>query len=207
MHWFDRLSQQLAIGAETRATRRGVVKGGALAAVTIPLAAPAASEAFTYARNRVRARASQNACLDCFAYATKLNNIQMHDCATVPHGPDGSLLPPGQHATERLARAKPKKKKNKKKKKLRPWEAAGDTACQANARLNFWYNLEQCRTKTCVPAAPPPSPAPNGNGSACSGGTTKCGDTICCYGGDACCPCTAAGGLICCAAVIGCTCC
>lgn len=190
MHWFDRMAQEVATLPEASASRRGLLKGAALAAV----AAPLTSDSLAYGAVKMEAYAAQAECLECLSYETRKNRISMEACGTaffdyIDHNP------------------KPKKKK-KKPKKLRPWEAAGDTACQANARINFYFGLEDCRKKTCAPKGPAPTPGGGGGAtgqSTCPGGTSVCGPDTCCFGNDRCCPCQ--GGLICCAAVIGCTCC
>ena len=206
MHWFDRMSEQLSAAPEARTTRRVVLKGAALATVAVPLLpeglAQAGTYAGTYATNRFVARRAESDCLGCFSRATKKRQETLDGCppppAKLPDRPSRPLNILG----------KPKTTKPKKKKVMKPPEAAKTVSCQTKRFFESYAELERCRTETCRPESPPPSPPPgNGGSGQCPAGTNKCGDTICCFGGDACCPCSAAGGLICCAGVIGCTCC
>lgn len=206
MHWFDRLSEQFSAASEAPTTRRVVLKGVALATVAVPALpeglAQAGTYAGTYATNRFAARAAEADCLGCFSAATKKRGETLEGCP-----------PPPARLPDRVDRplnifGKPKKPKAKKKKAVTPPEAARTVSCQTKRYFESYAELEKCRTETCRPESPPPAPPPGGGGSGqCPAGTNKCGDTICCFGGDACCPCSAAEGLICCAGVIGCTCC
>ncbi|MBS1877876.1 MAG: hypothetical protein JST31_00030 [Actinobacteria bacterium] len=200
MHWFDRFSKHVATAADARSSRRTVVKGAALATAVLPFA-PGAT---TYAANRVRQKLAADTCLLCFSEATKSNQRGTFLNYCLGHQSGRSLLAP---------KGKKGKKPPKQSPAMKPAAAARDTSCQAQARQQFIYELELCRTKICSNPAPPPevqpSPTIPGAGeTACAAGTTKCTDTLCCYGGDACCVCAnVEGGAICCAGVIGCTCC
>ena len=116
MHWFDRMSKQLATVPEARATRRGALKGVAVAAVAAPLAS---SNALTYAGNRVEGYAAQVDCLRCFANETSNYKQTLADCALRAAYGEG-----------RYAKKK-KKKPTKPPKKTTPEKAAKETACQA----------------------------------------------------------------------------
>ncbi len=197
MHWFDRMSQQVTALPEARATRRGALKGAALAAAAVPLT----SEALAYAGIRMEAYAAQSDCLRCLHAADQIYKDRMSDCAL------RAAYGEGHYAK------KPKPRPKKPPKKMTPAQGAKETECSAYARKKLIKDVGACRKGSCRPAAPstPPSTGGGGGGgggvSTCAPGTTKCGADLCCFGGDSCCPCPSAGGLICCAAVIGCTCC
>jgi hypothetical protein len=200
MHWFDRMAQQVAAIDEAPATRRGLLKGAAVAAV----AAPLASDGLAYAGIRMEAYAAQSDCLRCLKTADQIFKDRMTDCAL------RAAYGEGRYAK------KPKPKPKKPPKKVTPANGAKETECTAFARKKLINDSRHCRKGTACRPPPQPGPVPNpggggggggGGGSTCAPGTTKCGAELCCYGGDSCCPCRAAGGLICCAAVIGCTCC
>jgi hypothetical protein len=187
MHWFDRISRQLAAAPETQATRRGVFKGLGVAAVGSPFA----SQAAAYANNRMKAKAAADDCLGCLTGALSDYKGRLQGCAQNYGG---------------AAKKKPKKKKT-----TTPAKSAAELACAATAREKLLKKAELCRTSSrCRPTAPEPLPHPVTGELVCPSGTSACGpapNTSCCYGGDACCTCAAAGGYICCAGVIGCTCC
>jgi anaerobic selenocysteine-containing dehydrogenase len=79
MHWFDRLSRQIAAAPESQTTRRGVLKGVGAAAVATPfaahtaaaVAAPFASHTATYAKNSIKARQASSGCTSCLLGAYK----------------------------------------------------------------------------------------------------------------------------------------
>jgi hypothetical protein len=198
MHWFDRLSRQLAAAPESQTTRRAVVKGVGAAAVAAPFvsrsaaaaAAPLASHAAAYAKNRMTARRASDTCSACLlkAYDNYAGGIQFcYDLHTKIATGGG------------------------KNRKATPVSSAGMLRCVSLIRGVLIDDLNVCRTgPACVPPAPPLPPA--GSSSICAPGTTNCpggGVTvICCFAGDACCPCGSVnGGWICCAGVIGCSCC
>ena len=52
----------------------------------------------------------------------------------------------------------------------------------------------------------PECPGDGGGSTDCPSGTTRCSDSLCCYGNDNCCTCKS-GDLICCIADVGCDCC
>jgi hypothetical protein len=206
MHWFDRFSKQVATSADARNSRRTVLKGAAVATAVLPFA----PEATTYAANRVRRYLAVDLCLACLAGATKENqtgNLLRVCLATTPK--KRSLLAPkgGKGGGGKKGGKKPPKAPEA----MKPAPAAKNTSCEAFAREQFLRDLEVCRTQACRTPAPPPEVVPSptipGAGeTSCPSGTSKCTDTLCCYGGDACCSCGEAGS-ICCAGVIGCTCC
>ncbi len=187
MHWFDRMSRQLASAPEATATRRSVFKGVGVAAVGAPFAAQAAA----YASNRMKANAAANDCLACLNGALSDYKGRLQGC------------------NQNFGGAA--KKKKKRKKKTTPARSAEMVACIALAREKLLKKAETCRTSSrCRPPVPEPQQSPVSGELVCPSGTSACGpapDTSCCYGGDACCPCKATGGYICCAGVIGCTCC
>jgi hypothetical protein len=187
MHWFDQLSRQLAAGPEMQTTRRGVLKGAGAAAVAAPLAAPFASPAAAYAKNSIKARQASSQCTNCLLGAYK------------EYKKDNKSI---KKIFARYGR----------KPKLSAVQAAALTNYLAGNRRALIDDLNACRTGT--PCAPPPPPPVTGTGgTTCPPGTGPCpggGGAIvtCCYGGDACCVCAnVTGGYICCAGVIGCTCC
>ena len=198
MHWFDRMSRQLAAAPEARATRRGALKGAAVAAVAAPLVS---SDALVYAGNRMEGYAAQADCLKCFANETSEYKQLLADCAL------RAAYGEGNYAQKK----KKKKKPTKPPKKTTPAKAAKETACQASARKHFVNGLNQCKKLNCRSPSTPPTGGGGGvgggggGGSACAPGTTLCAGQLCCFGNDACCACQ--GGYTCCAAVIGCTCC
>lgn len=203
MHWFDRLSRQLAAAPETQATRRGVLKGVGVAAVATPFA----SDAVAYANNYIKARSSSTACTACLQQAMNDYRTRLQLC----YDGFGLVLSASPYAG--LAAAKKKKKKKKKRAVTVPADLGG-LNCLSFARLQFVQEAKQCRTgPACAPTPTPPSPPTTVSGSTtCPAGTNPCpstgGTNTCCYAGDACCPCgNVTGGYICCAGVIGCVCC
>ncbi len=195
MHWFDRISRQLAAAPEVQTTRRRVLKGAGAAVVAAPIAshaatavaAPFASDTATYAKNSIKARQASSGCTNCLLgahneYVTDNRNIKKF-FATYGRKP-----------------------------KLTAKQAAALNNYLAGNRRALIQDLNACRTGSlCAPSPAPPGTGATGS-TTCPPGTNPCpgGDVlaICCYGGDACCPCaTVNGGYICCAGVIGCICC
>ena len=209
MHWFDRFSSHVATTADSRVSRRTLIKGAALATAVLPFA----PEATTFAANRTRQAIASDLCLGCFAAITRENQKGNFLKVCEQYAPKQSLtlLRPKGNKGGKKGGKKPSKPAPE---AVPPAKAAKDTSCQAQAREVFLYELNLCRKSShCSnPAAPPevqPSPTvPGGGVTVCASGTSKCTDTLCCYGGDACCSCAGVeGGSICCAGVIGCTCC
>jgi hypothetical protein len=214
MHWFDRVAKGVAAAPEKPTTRRSVLnvalKGTAVAAVAGPLSL----DTVVYANNRMQGLMASSACLDCLKAARSEYMARSFDCAyksgeSPIHeaGRFTSLLKPKKGGSPGKSGGSGKPKKRRKQRVL-PWEGPAESACDAFFRGQFIKQVNACRKGACAPQAPPPVVAPESpSGTVCASGTTKCGATICCYGNDACCGCAATGGLICCAAVIGCTCC
>jgi len=204
----DRFSGQVATASDARGSRRTLIKGAAVATAVLPFA-PGAT---TYAANRVRHKLATDYCLGCFAAVTKQNQSGAFLKACLETSPKRTLLAPkGGKGGGGSKGGKGGKKPPKTPEAVKPAPAAKNTSCEASARQVFLYELELCRKSSlCSKPAPPPEVQPDpvipGAGvTGCAAGTTKCTDTLCCYGGDACCPCS--GDMICCAGVIGCTCC
>ncbi len=197
MHWFDRLSRQIAGAPEAQTTRRGVLRGVGAAAVAAPLAShtavavasPLASYTATYTKNTIKARQASNGCSNCIvaAYRDYKSSNKYIKRLFARNGK-------GKHG------------------KLTLVQAAALQSYLTSNRDAFIQDANACLTgPLCTPAAPPTVPVTGS--TTCPPGTGPCpggGDTpvTCCYGGDACCVCAnVSGGYICCAGVIGCTCC
>jgi hypothetical protein len=189
-HWFDRLSMTAAEGQGV--SRRSAFKG---AAAGVFAASALSSPRVARAAAHLEVRAAQESCRGCVYRVVDSENKQVHKC--VATGGKSSRFV-----------------KKKKKPKAPPIPSAETINCIMGAQLRMVILLDGCRTKDCPNQGLPPldgsTPSPGGpTTSGCPPGTTSCSGTqLCCYGGDACCPCAGAdGGVICCAAVIGCTCC
>ena len=154
MHWFDRLSRQVAAAPNVQTTRRGVLKGVGAAAVAAPLAshsaaavaAPLASHTLTYAKNSIRARRASDGCSNCIvaAYRDYKSSNRYIKNLFARNGK-------GKHG------------------KLTPLQAAGLQSYLAKFRDAFIQDGNACLTgPLCAP--PPPAPVPPGGGI----GTTTC---------------------------------
>jgi hypothetical protein len=185
MHWFDRLARSAADGSAI-STRRGLLKGAA--AVT---AAAAVAPALARAETPAGARPT---CEACIAEALTANHEKIEAC-TRKGG-----------ATKRLATASGKKGL---KKYPIPAEVARRMACRSKARKDLGGALGGCANTACEsPGVEKELPPGITSHYSCPEGTFPCTKNMCCAGGDACCLCpTAPEGYICCAGVIGCTCC
>jgi hypothetical protein len=184
MHWFDRVSRQVADGSAS-STRRGLLKG----AVAISAAAafpPVAAAAGAGDRRQARRDADGviGECQNCFARVQQRGPELVEACKKVGGSGRG--------------------------KKKKASQAARQLACQAKAHKK-WGNAERgCALLHCTgdesePALPPA--AVSGH-QQCPGGTARCTDQMCCAIGDNCCPCANGfEGMVCCAGVIGCACC
>jgi hypothetical protein len=216
MHWFDRVSQQVAEadGAEAptgATTRRSVLKGATLAAT---LALPFVPETVSRARaanppgtvtggtvelplERLPLETTSEFCNNCLERSYGKHDQMLKGCGSSPSG------------SKRLL--KPKAPPKAPGKKTSPSKAAKQAACQAKVMKSLNKELEGCRMHFCEGDSEDPAPASPGaaepGAPTCPGGTTLCSQTLCCYGGDACCVCASTGGFICCAAVVGCGCC
>jgi hypothetical protein len=191
MHWFDRVSTQVA-AAPSRTTRRTVLKGATLATLALPFVPDALAQASgSHTRTRALPDVEQldsNFCANCLARVTYDHREEAKACS---------------RGAKRLARPK-----GSAGKKLKPAAAARRVGCQAKARKGLVKDLLGCRLHFCKGDEEEPVPNPETGHEACPSGTERCGATICCVGGDSCCPCAGTPeGLICCAGVIGCTCC
>jgi hypothetical protein len=192
-HWFDRMALRAAEGEAF--SRRSAFKGVAVGAFA---ASALNSPQVARAARHVEAKASESACRGCVFAVADSNNRQVLNCYKT-----------GGKAS-RFAKPKPKPAPPPKK----PAVPSADTiACILQVHAHTAVLLALCRTKECQndPLPPiegnPSSPAP-GESTGCPVGTNNCpGTPLCCYGSDLCCGCAAAGGTICCAGVIGCTCC
>ena len=190
MHWFDRISQGLA-AAESPvggSTRRGLLKGAALASVAVPLVgARSATAAPAAGASTVGPGGVIGECENCLARVNNKGNELIENCSKA--------------GARRLARPK-----GGGKKKIKASEAARRSACQANARKKLAESLKSCGYFYCEAPEAEPVPTPGG-GPTCPPGTERCTDQLCCYGGDACCPSKySLEGFVCCAGVIGCGC-
>ncbi|MBS1895101.1 MAG: hypothetical protein JST59_27695 [Actinobacteria bacterium] len=197
MHWFDRMSKQMA-AVPTETTRRGVFRGAAVAAVV----APFAPGALAYANRRLKAANANEDCVNCLAKAAAKSQEAVAKCKGGGAKASALLQPKGGAA------------KGKGKAGMKPTEAAKRAACMGKAAKAFLAETTACAKFDCAglgESAPPvahPLPVTGPESSACPSGTTLCSGTLCCYAGDNCCPCASVdGGNICCAAVIQCNCC
>jgi hypothetical protein len=202
MHWFDRMSKQFAaVPPET--TRRGVLSGAAVAAVV----APFAPGALAYANRRLKAQTGNERCINCLVQAAKKSQNAIYICNGV--NPFATQLEP-KGGGAKGGGAKGGKGGGKGKKGAKPSEAAKRAACLAKAAKTFLQETTKCTAVDCTnPGENAPVPAPGRpEGSTCAVGTTHCSGTLCCYGSDLCCACaTVDAGVICCVAVIQCSCC
>jgi hypothetical protein len=193
-HWFDRLSRVAA--GDAGVSRRGLLVSTGLAAFGSTVLA---SDSFALQAGKLEARAAQTACEDCLNSEIKDHKKNLKNCdktgnifGIIPNGPS----------------------KGKKPAKAPPVPAAKKLACvvKAEAQHAFWMN-DCARFKCRAPGMKqqPPATNPDGTpvqgGPACAPGTSLCSQVegLCCYGDDACCVCGKTH--ICCAAVVGCTCC
>ncbi len=197
MHWFDRLSRQVAVAPEARTTRRGMLKGVGAVAV----AAPFASTATTYAKNVVKAHQAFNLCTACLQDALSTYQDFVKGCYQT-YAPQSTVK---SHAGFAAA-------KKKTVRKTTPAQSAEMTKCLSFSWQYLIKQANDCRkSAACVTGPAPPGTTVTGS-TYCPPGTSDCPGAgviaICCYAGDACCPCgNVNGGYICCAGVIGCTCC
>jgi hypothetical protein len=203
MHWFDRVSKQLA-AVPTETTRRGVLRGAAVAAVV----APFAPGALAHANRRLKAASATEDCVNCLTKAAVKSQEAVARCKGSAAKGSALLQPKGG------AGAKGGKGGGKGKKGMKPTEAAKRAACMSKAAKSFLKETTTCARFSCAGLgenAPPiahPLPVTGPESSTCPTGTTLCSGTLCCYGTDNCCPCPSVdGGSICCVAVIQCTCC
>jgi hypothetical protein len=226
MHWFDRFSRQMAepsAGANDAvaapagtvgATRRRVLKGATLAAFTLPFApqlagraaaAGVAGTAATATREHgivqmppgyEQLESTSEFCNNCMARSYGKHDYKWKACGASSN-PKPFLKPKGGGGGG--------------KKKTTPSKAAKQLACQAKVIKSLDKELQQCRMHFCEGDSEPPTPPAPGveanPNPTCPSGTTICSREMCCYGGDACCVCASTGGFICCAGVIGCSCC
>jgi hypothetical protein len=231
MHWFDRFSRQMAepradatvapaapattaVAAPSNAssTRRTVLKGATLAAFTLPfapqLAGRAAAAGVAGAATREggvvqmpgdyeQLESINEFCSNCMARSYGKHDYKWKACGASSN-PKPFLKPKGGGGKKATKKATPSK-------------AAKQLACQAKVIKSLDKELQGCRLHFCEGDSEPPEPPPPGveavANPTCPSGTTICSDVMCCYGGDACCVCASTGGFICCAGVIGCTCC
>lgn len=202
MHWFDRMSQQFAaVPAET--TRRGMFRGAAVAVAV----APFAPGALAYANRRLRRQNSTEDCLNCLSRSAQRTQAAVARCkGETPNAMGVALRPKGGGGGKGG-------KGGKGKKGVKPTEASKRAACMARVAKTFLEESDNCLKVECAglgETAPPPAHpvTAEGHESTCPSGTMLCSGTLCCYGGDNCCPCASVdGGMICCAAVIQCNCC
>jgi hypothetical protein len=187
MHWFDRLARATA-EAPAVSTRRGLFKGAA--AVT---AAAAVAPALASAAERRAPGSAGPRCEACIAGALAANHEKIEAC--VRGG-----------ASRRLAMASGKKGL---KKWPIPAEVARRMACRSKARKDLGGALAGCANNLCEsPGVEKEQPPELSTHATCPEGTAPCTKNMCCAAGDACCLCPSAPeGYICCAGVIGCTCC
>jgi hypothetical protein len=184
MHWFDRVSRQVAEGPGT-STRRGLLRGALTASATaafLPAAASAATGAG--AGREPRREGVIGECEGCYA---RVNNR-------------GRELLEGCKAVKGVGRGKKKKAS----------QAARQLACQAKVHKKWGRAETGCRLFSCEgKESEPELPSPEVSGHAsCPEGTARCTDKMCCAIGDNCCICVNGfEGKICCAGVIGCDCC
>jgi hypothetical protein len=205
MHWFDRMSRQLAVAEQPGgSTRRGLLKGAALATVAAPLVGagvaradgPTATASYNVSPDGVIAE-----CENCFARVNNAGRELQQACSSR-----------GAKRPARLARGKTGGGKAGGKKKMKPSEAARRTACQAKARKRVAEALKACGYFYCEAPETPAQPAPGGAGAegkfVCPPGTAPCSQKMCCANGDLCCPCAITPeGFICCVTAVGCGCC
>jgi hypothetical protein len=231
MHWFDRLSRQVAEssagatdevasavataedGSDAGSTRRTVLKGATLAAFTLPFApqlaghAAAAGVAGTATREHgvvqmppgyEQLESTSEFCNNCMTRSYGKHDYKWKACGASSN-PKPFLKPKGGGGGKKAT------------KKATPSKAAKQLACQAKVLKSLDKELQQCRMHFCEGDSEPPTPPTPGveanPNPTCPSGTSICSREMCCYGGDACCVCASTGGFICCAGVIGCTCC
>lgn len=188
-HWFDRLAVSAAEGQGV--SRRSVFKGAAAAAFA---ASALSSPRVARAAAHLEARAAQSDCRDCI-FSTAADEVKaVHKCVSTG-GKTSSFL----------------KTKKSHPPKAPPIPSAQVINCILLRQAQAGQLFSLCRAGDCKNEGLPPldvsDPHPGGpTTSGCAPGTRGCpGTDLCCYGNDACCPCN--GDVICCAAVIGCTCC
>ncbi|MBS1844521.1 MAG: hypothetical protein JST53_08910 [Actinobacteria bacterium] len=194
MHWFDRISRQVAAPERTAggSTRRGLLKSAAMASVAVPLVGVGSGAAAPrVTQGNVSPDGVIGECENCLARVNNAGREKIEACST--------------RGTRALAG--PKRGKGGGKKKMKPSEAARRTACQAKARQKLAENLKSCGYFWCEAPETPAVPTAEGK-TQCPPGTGKCTDQMCCAGDDLCCPCgLAPEGMICCVSAIGCSCC
>ena len=200
MHWFDRMSKQFA-AVPTETTRRSVLRGTAVAAVV----APFAPGALAHANRWLRGTVAEEACSRCLGEAKDELLKNTERCFGKKQKSGARLLPKGGGGGKGG-------KGSRSNKGTKAAETAKRTSCLASNAAVFAFESLNCQRRDCrgshSPTAPPNVHPGEEGGSGCPSGTIKCAATLCCYGNDACCGCaTIEGGVICCAAVIGCTCC
>jgi hypothetical protein len=191
MHWFDRVSRQMAVAehAGGGSTRRGLLKGVALASVAVPLVGVGSAGAAPRATaSNVSPDGVIGECENCLARVNNKGKELIENCSS--------------RGAKRLARPK-----SSGKKKMKPSEAARRTACQSKARQRLAENLKSCGYFYCEAPETPAVPAAEGK-TQCPAGTGRCTDQMCCASDDLCCPCgLTPEGMICCVSAIGCGCC
>jgi hypothetical protein len=188
MNWFDRLARSAADGSAI-STRRGLLKGAA--AVT---AVASFGPALALGAERRAPASARPGCEACIAEALAANHEKIEACTRK----GGS--------SQRLATASGKKGL---KKYPIPAEVARRMACRSKARKDLGGALGGCANTSCEsPGVEKELPPEVTAHATCPEGTFPCTKNMCCAGGDACCLCPSAPeGYICCAGVIGCTCC
>jgi hypothetical protein len=199
MHWFDRMSQQVA-ESPGRSTRRSVLKGATLGTLALPFlpagiaratASPAQDAFSERIPDYVPLGSNNEFCSKCLARIYKDANAELNAC--------------GAYRPSRVL-ARPKGPTGKGAKKITPSRAAKFAACQARVMKLLSMNSQGCRLHFCESDSEPPATNPVTGQETCPPGTSPCSETLCCYGDDACCACGDRGPT-CCAGVIGCTCC
>jgi hypothetical protein len=217
MHWFDRISREVA-ESSAGATRRNVLKGATLAAFTLPFApqlagrAAAAGVAGTATREggvvQMPPGYEQLYTVNEFCDKCLQDSYGRHDYQWKKCGASSNAKPFLKPKGGGGGKGGGGKKGGK---KATPSKAARQLACQAKVIKSLDKELQGCRLHLCEGDSEPPEPPPAGTEAVanlvCPSGTTVCTQTMCCYAGDACCVCASTGGFICCAGVIGCTCC
>jgi hypothetical protein len=203
MHWFDRMSKQFAAARPTT-TRRSMLRGTAVAVAV----APFAPGALTYAKNKVIQLDNTESCVNCLIITARRNQDRIDRCkGETPNAGSRLQLKPKRGGGGKGTKG------GKGKKGMKPTEGAKRAACMSQSAATFLEESRTCLRIDCgglgenspKPIVIPPGQSP----TACPPGTSMCAGTLCCYGDDKCCSCPTLPelGAICCAAVIGCSCC
>lgn len=194
-HWFDHLSRAAAGDIDVNRRKLFVSTGLAAFGSTV-----LASDAFALKVGKIEARATQTACEDCLNSQIKDHKRELKNCDK--SGNIYGVIPKGPSKGKKPARAP-------------AVPAAKKLACVVQAEASHAYEMDQCARFKCrapsrqINRTPPTNPdgTPVQGSPACAPGTSICSQVqgLCCYGDDACCACK--GQFICCASVVGCTCC